>query len=133
MLAGDEGGTSSSAALLAVILQEAEAFFGDTVDIGSLEAHDTLAVGADVGNSYVIAPDDQDIGLLLRLRSGGQREPKTCCKQQSRGQEYFPPVHSVTHDSTLIGCNSATSGGRRCFRSSICRVACSPVLFGRDD
>ena len=43
-------------ALLSVIIGEHDAFFGNTVDVGCLEAHQAVRVGADIGLSDVVAP-----------------------------------------------------------------------------
>ena len=72
-LPGDEGRAAGGAALLAVPVGEQRAFLGDAVDVGRLVAHHALVVGADVPVADVVAPDDQDVGFLVR-RMGG------CCE-----------------------------------------------------
>jgi hypothetical protein len=69
-LAGDEGGAAGGAALLAVPVGEDRAFLADAVDVGRLVAHHAHVVGADVELADVVAPDDQDVRLLGRLRPG---------------------------------------------------------------
>jgi len=68
-LAGDEGRASSGAALLAIPVREQRALLRDAVDVGRLVAHHAQVVGADVELTDIVAPDDQDVGLLL-LRVG---------------------------------------------------------------
>ena len=58
--------------LLAVILEETNAFLADAVDVRRFVAHQAVAVGADVGDADVVAPDDEDVGLLS-LRECGPR------------------------------------------------------------
>ena len=72
-LAGDESGAAGGAALLAVIIGEERALLGDAVDVGRAVAHHTIVVGADVEQADVVAPDKDDVGLLLcggRYRAG---------------------------------------------------------------
>ena len=60
----DEGGASGGATLLAVVVGERDAFFGDAVDIRGGVAHHASAEVTDVPSADVIAPEDQDIRLL---------------------------------------------------------------------
>src|SRR5438552_11160239 len=64
ILTADEGCTSSGAALLAVIVGEFNALVGDTVDVWRTVAHHAIAKVADIPHANVIAPENQDIGLL---------------------------------------------------------------------
>ena len=64
VLAGEERRAAGGAALLAVVVQEANAFLGDAVDVGRLVAHQAVAVGADVGDADVVAEDDEDVRFL---------------------------------------------------------------------
>ena len=68
-LPGDERRAAGGAALLAVPVGEERAFLRDAVDVRRLVAHHALVVGADVEAADVVAPDDEDVGLLRR-RSG---------------------------------------------------------------
>jgi hypothetical protein len=61
----DEGRAPRGAALLAVVVGKDHPLVGDTVDIGCVVPHQALGVGADVGLPDIVAPDDQDIGLVL--------------------------------------------------------------------
>jgi len=63
-LAGDERGAAGGAALLAVPVGEQRAFLGDAVNVRGLVAHHALVVGADVPVADVVAPDDEEVGLL---------------------------------------------------------------------
>ena len=67
VLAGDEGGASRRAALLAVIVGEGDALVGDAVDVGRAVAHLPAAVVADVPPADVVAPENEDV-RFLRLR-----------------------------------------------------------------
>src|SRR6185503_1691514 len=64
-LTGDERGATGGAALLAVPVGEVASLFGDAIDVGRAVAHNSLVVGADVEPADVVAPDDQDVWLLL--------------------------------------------------------------------
>ena len=72
VLAGEERRAAGGAGLLAVVVQEAEAFLGDAVDVGRLVAHQAVAVGADVGDADVVAEDDEDVRLFLGLDEAGR-------------------------------------------------------------
>ena len=72
------------AALLGVIVGENHALSGDAVNVGSLEAHQSHRVGADIGLADVVAPDDDDVGFLL-LRVGGR--PKHYDREGRCGHE----------------------------------------------
>ena len=69
-LPGDERRAAGGAALLAIPVGEQRAFFGDAVDVGRLVAHDAAVVGADVELADVVAPDDEDVGLLVAAGAG---------------------------------------------------------------
>src|SRR5207244_3035567 len=64
ILASDECGTSGSAALLAVIISESNAFFSNAVNVGSLVSHHASAEVTDIPHADVIAPENQDVRLL---------------------------------------------------------------------
>ena len=66
VLAGEERRAAGGAGLLAVVVEEADALFGDAVDVGRLVAHQAVAVGADVGDADVVAEDDQDVRFVSR-------------------------------------------------------------------
>src|SRR6185312_2440506 len=55
---------AGGATLLAVIVGERHAFVGDAVDVRRPVAHHAPAEVADVPGADVIAPEDQEIGLL---------------------------------------------------------------------
>ena len=44
----------------------------DAVDVGRFVAHQAVAVGADIGDADVVAPDDEDVRLLC-LCEGARR------------------------------------------------------------
>src|SRR4051794_11480907 len=62
-LTRDERGTPSGAALLAVGVGEAHALRRETVDVGRAVTHQAAAVGADIRDADIVAPDDEDVGL----------------------------------------------------------------------
>jgi alpha-1,2-mannosyltransferase len=53
--------------LLAIGVGEHHAFLGEAIDVGCPVAHNTVTVTTKVVYTDVIAPDDQDVRLLLRL------------------------------------------------------------------
>ncbi len=63
MLAGQKRGAPGGAALLAVVVQEAEPFVRDAIDVRRLVAHQAVAVAAQVGDADVVAEDDENVGL----------------------------------------------------------------------
>ncbi len=63
-LTGNERGAPGRAALLGVGVGEPHAFVGDAVDVGRLVAHQAIRVGADIGLTDVVAPDDHDVRFL---------------------------------------------------------------------
>ena len=64
-LPGDEGGPAGGAALLTVPVGEQRTAQSNAVDIGRLVAHHATIVGAEVELADVIAPDHEDVGLLV--------------------------------------------------------------------
>ena len=70
-LAGDEGGPAGGTRLLTVIVGEDRTFVGDAVDVGRAVAHLAAIIGADVPVADVIAHDDENVGLGLRLLRKG--------------------------------------------------------------
>ena len=62
---------------------------------GCLVAHHAAVVVADVPSADVIAPDDEDVGFLVRrLRRGGRAEERRANRQQGqavahKSQSYF--------------------------------------------
>src|SRR5262245_5041917 len=68
-LPGDERGPPGGAALLAVPVGEYRAFSGHAVDVGRAVPHDAEIVGADVVPPDVVAPENQNVGLLRRHQS----------------------------------------------------------------
>ena len=68
VLPGDERGSPRGAALLAVVVGEADTFVGDSVDVRGAIAHQPVAVAAQIRDADVITPDHQDVRLALRHR-----------------------------------------------------------------
>ena len=69
-LAGDEARPPGGTALLTIPIREERAFPGDAVNVRCLVAHHSLVVGADVPVADVVAPDDEDVGLLWICSAG---------------------------------------------------------------
>src|SRR5206468_12608325 len=63
-LAGDEARAPGGTALLAVPVRKERAFLRDAVNVRRFVAHHSLVVSADVPVADVVAPDDEDVGLL---------------------------------------------------------------------
>ena len=94
-LTGDEGGAAGGAALLAVPVGEQRAFFGDAIDVRGLVTHHALVVGADVPVADVVAPDDEDVGLLgRRLRRLSERRAGRGPDQAQHGECENSPFHA---------------------------------------
>ena len=64
-LAGDEARATGGAALLAIPVGEVRTFLGDAVNVRRLVAHHAVIVHADVEPADVVAPDHEDVGLLV--------------------------------------------------------------------
>ena len=76
----DECGAAGSATGLAVVIGEEHAVFGDGIDVRGA-AHHAVSVSADVPHADVIAPDDDDVGFLVRRLRGrqGAQEGRAGC------------------------------------------------------
>ena len=61
-LARDEARAPGGAALVAVVVEEADPLVGDAVDVRRAIAHEAVAVGADVTDTDIVAPDHEDVG-----------------------------------------------------------------------
>jgi hypothetical protein len=57
------------AALLAVVVGEANALGRDPVDVRSPVAHEAFAVATQVADPDVVTPDDQDVGIVGHVAS----------------------------------------------------------------
>ena len=71
MLSGEECRAAGGAGLLTIVLEEANAFFADAIDVRRFIAHQSTAIGADVGNPNVVAKDDKDVWFVRRPGSSG--------------------------------------------------------------
>ncbi len=71
-LTGDESGATRGAALFGVVVGEQSTFVGDAVDVGRFVTHHAAAVGADIGDTDIIAPDHEDV-RLAPARAGAAR------------------------------------------------------------
>jgi hypothetical protein len=63
-LSHDECGTTRGAALFTVVISEAHTFISDTVDVGRPVSHQAVGVAAQITESYVVAPDDENVRFL---------------------------------------------------------------------
>ena len=71
--------------MLTVVVGEHHAFLGDAVDIGRLVAHQAARIDTDIGLADVVAPDDDDIWLLLCGRRRTHRDDSNeQCHQSNR-------------------------------------------------
>jgi hypothetical protein len=64
-LARDERRPAGGAALLTVGIGEAHTFVGDAVNVRGAIAHQAIAVATEIGDSDVVAPDDENVGLSV--------------------------------------------------------------------
>ena len=64
-LPGDKGRPAGRTTLLAVVIRKAHPFAGDPVDVGRAVAHQTVGVTTQVGDTDIIAPDDENVGFFL--------------------------------------------------------------------
>ena len=80
-LAGEEGGASGRATVLAVPVGEQGTFPCDAVNVGGFVPHGAQVVRADVVPPDVVAPDDDDVGLLLPHEGTGD-QPKGTYRDQ---------------------------------------------------
>jgi hypothetical protein len=63
-------------ALIGVGISEDQPLFCEAIDVGRLVAHHAFRKGADVGDTDVVTPDDDDIRLLVRsVCAGGHENP----------------------------------------------------------
>ncbi len=56
------------ATILTVSIRETDSSIAYTVNVRRLVAHHPVVVGADVEPANIIAPDDEDVWLILRQR-----------------------------------------------------------------
>ncbi len=105
-LPGDECRAAGGAALLAVPVGEQRALLGDAVDVRRLVAHLAHVVGADVELADVVAPDDEDVGLLglgVGVRHTQERQP-----QGQREDRVLAHSFSLLGVSTVVTLLSAS-------------------------
>lgn len=71
-LTKDEGGASSSAGLLAIVVGKEWSFAGDAVNIWGASAHHPAVVSADIPSANIVGHDHDDVGFLgLRVCADG--------------------------------------------------------------
>src|SRR5262249_58973618 len=103
MLTEEERGSPGRAALLGVEVGEQRALLGDAIDVGGAVTHATQAVGADVVDADVVAPDDEDVGLerLLcerRADAEGDKHNTQHCDGNGRSMEHSRHVCPLLRD-----------------------------------
>ena len=103
-LPGDERRAAGGAALLAIPVGEQRAFLGDAVDVRRLVAHHAHVVGADVELADVIAPDDEDVGLLVCRKCRSSDESKT--DDDYGKQVHNSCFHVILHVKMLVSTKS---------------------------
>jgi hypothetical protein len=85
------------------------AFLGNPVDVGRAIAHYAHGIGADVRDADVIAPDDQDVRLVLRKRDLRQRRAKQQ-ESDSRVDQYFHVLLSRMSSKLDVSCTTEQGG-----------------------
>src|SRR5271156_1060288 len=94
-LAGDEVRPSRGATRLGIVVGEPHPFVGELVQVRRPPGHDALVVDADVGPTYVVAHDENNVGLLFLgpCRVCG-RETYDCADyERDREISTFPTKH----------------------------------------
>jgi hypothetical protein len=106
-LAHDERRAAGGAGLLGVVVAEAHAFATDTVDVGRLVAHHAARVVGNVPEADVVAPEDEDVGLVLGLGGAGTQGP-----QQPGGDDVIPrsAIHVRLPLQCLVGGSPGVAG-----------------------
>src|SRR5215472_17922339 len=66
VLAADEGCTAGGTTLLAVVVGEGTALFGNPINVGGVITHHAVAEMTNIPRANIIAPQDKDIRLLTR-------------------------------------------------------------------
>src|SRR5262249_35892894 len=78
--------STRGATLLAVVVEKADALFGNPIDIRRLIAHQAAAIGTDVGDADIVAKNDEDIRFFGLLRRGRHRQASDKPDQSNRFQ-----------------------------------------------
>jgi hypothetical protein len=79
-LAGDEGRAPGRATLFAIGIGEPHAFFSETIDVGRAISHEPVAVTAQVRDSDVVAPDDEDVRFVGLWHQRAPLRSLTVCR-----------------------------------------------------
>ena len=87
MHAGEEGIAPRRAALLGVVVGELRAFLPDAVDVGRFADHQAAMIDARLHPADVIAHDEEDVGLALRLCG---RLLRRTCRSNERPEQTDP-------------------------------------------
>ena len=81
-LSGNEGRATGGAALLAMPIGKYRAFPCNPVDTGRLVAHRALVVGTRIPVADVVAPDDDDVGLVRGISRDSGPSAEQCDDDQ---------------------------------------------------
>src|SRR5262245_45344650 len=106
----DKGGAACGARLLRIHVSENRALIRDAVDVWGLVAHHPAAIGTDVPETNVIAPDNDDIGLFLSCLCGRLSYPgygNSCNHKKERKESHPTPpfssgIAALTQGSTVL-------------------------------
>src|SRR5688572_19049186 len=74
MLTCDESSAAGCTTLLTIIMEKANTFIGDPVDVWRFIAHQSVTVSADVGGANIITPKNEDVWFLLRKTIDAQQK-----------------------------------------------------------
>src|SRR5580698_7009084 len=90
VLPREERRAARGARLLAVIVQEPDAFVRNAVDVGRLVAHQSAGVATEIGKPDVVTPDDEDVRFVRLRHAESSRE--ISWRPASRGAVVRPLV-----------------------------------------
>jgi len=93
-LAGDEGRTTSGAALFGVVVDEATTLLGYAVNIGGLIAHQAIAVATQIALADVVTPEDENVGFSVW--HGKQEDEYACLKDRMAAEHRKKAMHFFT-------------------------------------
>src|ERR1700692_3738309 len=107
MLTEDKRGASRRVALLRVRIGEDPALLCQAIDVWRPVTHNSVVVGADVVVTDVIAPNDEDVGLLPLRKSCGSH----CQDQNAENYRQWKAHSALTLHKTA---SSFSPAGKKC-------------------
>ena len=135
----DEGRAARRAALLRVGIGEERALRRDAIDVRRLVAHHAEAVGADVVDADVVAPDDEDVRLLCRgvrraaLKVGPRKQPaRLAANRWNLCRGMVPVLVGLCREMDLACLRDAQlrySNAKIFFQSSFMLMTVQPFFF----